>query len=538
MGNSILFRNEKSNFVEQIKADKKGQLEILGIYINPNEFPTGGLIVITQKSILSYNPIYGNLNISYYFSKKVLFCDYNRKSKEGALLSIVTEDNKLFFIFTENLTINRTINIMKKNNLQIRDNSKISCINFHLNDSLLIACSDGSVIKCKLNDEPVNLLYEIKGNNFKSPEDEFASIKNVFSTDSTINNNKQSFVITNKKEKKIFEEENEKNIEITNMKISDKFRILFCFHKISNGKSNISLFNLRTNTFMYIFTKIKGIILCGEINDKKDLLIIISFNISTRKSTIEIWMFNDNSCPISTFELNDIIDYNFSVSSICLVKIPNFFFGKNSANGIIKGDILILGTSKGDVIIGSIKKLEVNNKMGFDYIMTYKLHKNKENKIDDFSNKFKINFINYDLNFDTMFFGDVSSNVRFIEKVLQMDDKKNFYNNFQDNLPFFSFDDNYLQNNQLYQKYEEEKKKNINYNLPLFSINHDVIKDRSIILYDKGKDIIIKKNTKNEDNNLNLVNSNDLLENNNNNNIINEEDEEKIDSDFDNMESD
>ena len=534
MGNSILFRNEKSNFVEQIKADKKGKLEILGIYINPNEFPTGGLIVITQQSILSYNPIYGNLNISYNFSKKVLFCDYNRKSKEGALISIVTEDNKLFFIFTENLTINRTINIMKKNNLQIKDNSKISCINFHLNDSLLIACSDGSVIKCKLNDEPVNLLYEIQGNYFNSPEDEFASIKNVFSTDSNIfnNNNKQSFIIKNKKNEQITENFNEKNIEIINMKISDKYRILFCFYKIFNGVSNISLFNLRTNTFMYIFAKIKGIILCCEINDKKDLLILISFNLNTQKSIIEFWLFNDNSCPISTYELNNILDYNFSISSICLVKIPNFFFGKNSANGIIKGDILILGTSKGDIIIGSIKKLEVNNKIGFDYIMCYKLHKNKENKIDDFSNKFKISFINYDLNFDTMFLGDVSSNVRFIEKVLQMDEKKFFRDDFHDNLPFFSFDDDYLKNNE---KYEEEKKKNINYNLPLFSINHDVIKDRSIILYDKGKEIIIKKNKENNNNNnnINIINSNDLIENNNN-----EEDEEKIDSDFDNMESD
>ena len=164
--------------------------------------------------------------------------------------------------------------------------------------------------------------------------------------------------------------------------------------------------------------------------------------------------------------------------------------------------------------------------------MCYKLHKNKENKIDDYSNKFKISFINYDLNFDTMFLGDVSSNVRFIEKVLQMDEKKFFRDDFHDNLPFFSFDDDYLKNNE---KYEEEKKKNINYNLPLFSINHDVIKDRSIILYDKGKEIIIKKNKENNNNNnnINIINSNDLIENNNN-----EEEEEKIDSDFDNMESD
>ena len=32
----------------------------------------------------------------------------------------------------------------------------------------------------------------------------------------------------------------------------------------------------------------------------------------------------------------------------------------------------------------------------------------------------------------------------------------------------------------------------VNYELPIFSINHDVIKDRSIILYDKGRDITVQ----------------------------------------------
>ena len=82
MGNTFVFRNHSSNFVEQLKIDLKSQVVVLGIYINPNEFPTSGLIVVSEKAVLSYNPIYGNLNTSYTFSRNVLFTDYNRKSKD------------------------------------------------------------------------------------------------------------------------------------------------------------------------------------------------------------------------------------------------------------------------------------------------------------------------------------------------------------------------------------------------------------------------------------------------------------------------
>jgi hypothetical protein len=488
MGNTNVFRNNSSNFVEQLKIDLKSQTKILGVYINPNEFPTSGLIVVSSKSILSYNPIYGSLNTSYTFKKNVLLTDYNRKSKEGSLLSIITDDMKCYFISTENLTVNRTINILTISNLKISDNSKISCINFHLNDALLIGCSDGSVIKCKLNDEPVNLLYEIKGNKFTTPEDEFASIKNVYSSDtdnptelieddSYNDNYSMSFNY------------NIKNRYIQDMLISSKFKVLFCINKINNGYSNVSLFNLRTNSFMYIFCKVKGNIRCSAIDERNEQLLIINFNFESKKTILEFWKFSDSSFPITTYDISSLLDYPFTITSLSFTKIPFIFYGRNSIHGKLKGDVLILGSSKGDIIIGNICNIrEMNNKIGFEHLMTYKLQNNNEKENEDISSKFEISYIAYDLNFDLVYFGDVSSNCRFIEKVLQIGKKENV----DYNLPFFSFDDDDI----IYKKLSDENCDffpKLNYDLPIISINHDVIKDRSIILYDKGKKFDIKK---------------------------------------------
>ena len=49
------------------------------------------------------------------------------------------------------------------------------------------------------------------------------------------------------------------------------------------GKSNISLFDLRTNVFTGIFCKIKGIIRCSTVNDKRNTLLIISLDPEKKK---------------------------------------------------------------------------------------------------------------------------------------------------------------------------------------------------------------------------------------------------------------
>ena len=540
-----MFKNDDRNFIEQIKVDNSGKLKILGIYINQNEFPKSGLIVVSTKGIYTYNPVYGNMNNFKNLKKEILYVKYNKKSKEGSLLACVTTDMKCYFISTENLAINQIINVLTNTNLRIKDNSLISCINFQLNDALLIACTDGSVIKCKLNEEPVNLLYEFKENLFKNPEDEFISITNVFSN--LLDNWVDDSFFTIKEDNDL--ENNDNNINnnsfkknklsaIEEMHISNKYKVLFCCHKLVSGNSNISLFNLRTNVFTGIFCKIKGIIRCSDINDQRNTLLIISLEPEKKKTQLEVWKYEENSCPVGTYDFSNLINYSFTINSFYVKSVPEIFNNiiieeENNTNNKIEmkddnkmikekidKDIIVLGTSKGDIIIGEISISPFNNQPNFKHIMTYKLHKNENIEIEDVSNKYEISFISYDFNFDMVYFGDLSSNVRFIEKVLQLG--KSYSK--QDNFPIFSLD---YENNILENGDNKRKKRNIflkeldsqtNYELPYFSMSHDIIKDRNIILYDKGNNVEIQNI-----HNYNQINGNINLD---------------IDSDFDDLDAD
>ena len=510
-----MFKNDNRNFIEQIKVDASGKSKILGIYINQNEFPKSGLIVVSTKGIYTYNPVYGNINNSKNLKKEILYVKYNKKSREGSILVCVTSDMKCYFISTENLSINQIINVLTNTNLKIKDNSLISCINFQLNDALLIACTDGSVIKCKLNEEPVNLLYEFKENLFKNPEDEFVSITNVFSNlldnwvdDSFFTIKEDNDIDNSDKSNNLFQKNKLSAIE--EMHISNKYKVLFCCHKMVSGKSNISLFNLRKNVFTGIFCKIRGIIRCSTVNDKRNTLLIITLEPEKKKTQLEVWKYEENSCPVGTYDFSNLINYSFTINSFYVKSVPDIFnniiIGEennnmieiNDDNKIIKEkidkDIIALGTSKGDIIIGEISISPFNNQPNFKHIMTYKLHKNENLEIEDVSNKYEISFIAYDFNFDMVYFGDLSSNVRFIEKVLQLGkaDIK------QDNFPLFSMD---YEENVLENKDKKMKKRNVflkelesqtNYELPYLSMSHDIIKDRNIILYDKGNNVEIQ----------------------------------------------
>ena len=511
-----MFKNDNRNFIEQIKVDASGKSKILGIYINQNEFPKSGLIVVSTKGIYTYNPVYGNINNFKNLKKEILYVTYNKKSKEGSILVCVTVDMKCYFISTENLSINQIINVLTNTNLKIKDNSLISCINFQLNDALLIACTDGSVIKCKLNEEPVNLLYEFKENLFKNPEDEFISITNVFSN--LLDNWVDDSYFTIKEDNDLDNNEYIKQnafqksqlSAIEEMLISNKYKVLFCCHKMVSGKSNISLFNLRTNVFTGIFCKIKGIIRCSTVNDKRNTLLIITLEPEKKKTQLEVWKYEENSCPVGTYDFSNLINYSFTINSFYVKSVPEIFnniiIGEENNNLIeikednkyikekIDKDIIALGTSKGDIIIGEISISPFNNQPNFKHIMTYKLHKNEDLEIEDVSNKYEISFIAYDFNFDMVYFGDLSSNVRFIEKVLQLG-KSNIK---QDNFPLFSID---YENNIFKNEDNKKRKRNqflkelesqTNYELPYLSMSHDIIKDRNIILYDKGNNVEIQ----------------------------------------------
>lgn len=500
MGNYSVIKNSKHTFIEQLKIDGRNEANVLGVFLNPNEFPKSGLIVISDKSISNYSPLNGYLintfSFYYIYGYSIIYCDYNRKSKDGSIAVIVTEDHKISFINTENLTIVRTL-LLNTSKLNIKDNSRITSINFKLADTIFIGYSDGSIIKAKFNEDPLNLLLENSAK-FNSSEDEFQNIKSVYSTDyintnnnitndntienpasysipySNIINSKSSFSVDNEVVEKIL--------------ISNRYKILFGIHKINAGVNKINMYCLRNNTFSKTFAKIEGMFNNAKLIDNRDLLLVIVFNIENKHTFLEIWSFVDSNVPIAKYDLSKSLDYSFTVKTIHTTLLPTKYIGRSSNHGLMDGDLIFFGTTKGDVIVGKIYSFTNNTqtvKMGYEQLYIYKLKNNSAQKTDEISNNFEISFISYDLFFDVLVIGDVSSNVRFFEKVLQIGKSRDTN---AENLPFFSL------------FYEAEKeavntrntmKYEINQDLPVFSVNHDVLKDRSIIMYDQGKDIVI-----------------------------------------------
>jgi len=269
--------------------------------------------------------------------------------------------------------------------------------------------------------------------------------------------------------------------------LSNRYKILFGIHKLTGGSNKINLYCLRNNTFLQTFCKIDSVnITCAKVLDKKDLILLISFIIESRETHLLIYSFSDSNCPVAKFKISDFLDYSYTIRSIHITSLPNRYYGRNSNHGIMDGDLIVLGTTKGDIVFGKIQNHNFtgNHKPRFNIMHIYKL-KNKINQGFEISNNFEISFIYYDLFFDIMIIGDYSSNVRIIEKVLQIGKSSSY----EDNLPFFSL------------FYEANKfpkatilNENFNSDLPLLSITHDILKDRSIIMYDQGKDLMIETN--------------------------------------------
>ena len=85
------------NFIEQIKVDTSGKSKILGIYINPNEFPKSGLIVASSQNIYTYNPVYGNVNNSLKLKKEILaIIEYTKK---GIVYQGLNKINPIYRMF-------------------------------------------------------------------------------------------------------------------------------------------------------------------------------------------------------------------------------------------------------------------------------------------------------------------------------------------------------------------------------------------------------------------------------------------------------
>jgi len=283
---------------------------------------------------------------------------------------------KLSLIITEQFTIIRTTTI-DYNKLYIKESSRILSLNYKLRDSILLGYSDGSVIKLKYNEEPKNLIYQISNKKvIKSEEEEFQNIKSIFTTDYSLSSIEAS--------------RDSNYIEL--MLVSFRYKSLFVFQKFNVGINKVNLFCLRTNHFEREFFRVDGVVNCADLIDKKDLLLVVTFNVENKKTSLEIWNYSDGSSPVAFFNLSYLFDFSFTIKCMGVTEMPDRYYGRNENHGIVHWDMVFFGTTKGDVILGKFCNLVSNNKIRFQPVNIYKL-KNNPQCGDQMSSKYEVGFL-------------------------------------------------------------------------------------------------------------------------------------------------
>lgn len=150
------------------------------------------------------------------------------------------EDNRIFLISSENLTILRSLYFNNNSILSIKQNSKITALNFDYPDTIFFGFSDGSIIKYKFNEDSMNLKFDNQAKNIcTSSEDDFDNIKCIFSTDRLIQNFEAQ---NNSGENEINNNNNSENLGLNyyynEVVIPDENNEEKSFHTKSSGEIN------------------------------------------------------------------------------------------------------------------------------------------------------------------------------------------------------------------------------------------------------------------------------------------------------------
>lgn len=216
------FKNRNTVFTNKVKTDKTEKSKIISLYINPNDFPDQGLIVVSYKRIYYYSPITGiclKENIISYSNQTILITEFNRVS--GNILIVGTSNNTVYvYSVINSFTLLLQLNLIQNLNLKINSNSFFININFKIKDTLLISFSSGDIIKYKLYEEPINITIsysDVIAEDTQVSETKFNYIPNIFS-ESKIK------TLTNDSEYNVDEQENynEKEMNKDNTDKADK----------------------------------------------------------------------------------------------------------------------------------------------------------------------------------------------------------------------------------------------------------------------------------------------------------------------------
>ena len=135
-----IYGEESSKNVECITT---GSSTIIQLFINHFAYPTAGLIVVTQKWVLSYNWHTGSPSFTFDSENEILLADWNLESDQGAVIMIGTTDRVVRLLSADDLTVQLEINT---NEWFADESPKITTLSWGLERDLVIGFSNGAVI--------------------------------------------------------------------------------------------------------------------------------------------------------------------------------------------------------------------------------------------------------------------------------------------------------------------------------------------------------------------------------------------------------
>ena len=404
---------------------------IVQIYLIPKEFATSGLILVSEVNIYNYSLVNGSIKASTNVKNRISLSAINRKSDEGSTICIVNGKNQLILYYTETLSQIWSIDLTTNSNLFFEFASPTS-IDFSMRDTILVGFSDNSLVKARILDVSAQNLSKVP----KTGE--------IFDSDDSMSRMSKCL------------DELSQSDEINLILVSRVYKLAYSF-SINGNQQKINIFCMKANTFLRVYAKDWERVDFATLDEKNKTMSIIY-------EKFDDYYLKMISLRDSTEQLNLVnlsVEFGSKVTSMIKISVPS---STAMTPDRTKASLLGIGFEEGSF---SIVKVYSNY---FSVLFSLSLD----------GKNCSVSQMRYDVFFDVLVIINNENQIRVFEKMMQFGKKK------FDEAPLISF------YNEL-QPLPEEKPNEFEENIPLISIDHDLLKDKDIVLYESGKNIKIER---------------------------------------------
>jgi len=160
MGNQSLttIYGESSKNVKSVTTEDNDPT--LGIFIDHNTYPAGGLITCTQKWIQNFNWHTGEVSATYYSDSPIVQVDCNLESDLGSIIVIGTTDMNIKILNSQDLEVLFEINVNEEFSEDVPTITALTC---NLERELVAGFSNGATMTFNMKEAKQNHLLIGKG---------------------------------------------------------------------------------------------------------------------------------------------------------------------------------------------------------------------------------------------------------------------------------------------------------------------------------------------------------------------------------------